>query len=56
MRCGLTVARVADLQFISTFDFWWRVVVVTMASCVPVYLIKIIHRKLNPPTWTKLRT
>jgi phospholipid-translocating ATPase len=50
-----TCAWLIDLQFISTFDFWWRVVAVTMASCVPVYMVKIIHRKLNPPAWTKLR-
>eukprot|EP01094_Clydonella_sp_ATCC50884_P010690 TRINITY_DN20543_c0_g1_i1.p1 TRINITY_DN20543_c0_g1~~TRINITY_DN20543_c0_g1_i1.p1 ORF type:complete len:603 (-),score=158.32 TRINITY_DN20543_c0_g1_i1:134-1705(-) len=44
-----------DLAFIMTWDFWWKVVTLTCCSCLPVYIMKLIVRKLNPPAWTKLR-
>lgn len=43
-----------DLPFILTFDFWWKSIVITIASCLPVIIGKLIHTKVNPPVWSKL--
>ena len=44
-----------DISFISTIGFWWRVVVVTVVSCLPPYLSKFLKRKLDPPSYIKVK-
>lgn len=43
-----------DITFIASWGFIWRVVLVTMVSCLPIYLFRFIKRKLDPPSYTKL--
>jgi len=43
-----------EISFIKTFDFWWRVVVITLVSCLPLYLGKYIKKKYDPPSYLKL--
>ncbi|KAL0482155.1 phospholipid-transporting ATPase IIB [Acrasis kona] len=43
-----------DVPFILTFDFWWKVVVITLASCLPISIIKVAQRYINPPSYSKL--
>lgn len=43
-----------DITFITTWAFIWKVLVITLLSCLPVYLTKFIKRKLDPPAYSKL--
>jgi len=43
-----------ELSFIKTSDFWWRVIVITLVSCLPLYLGKYIKKKYDPPAYLKL--
>lgn len=43
-----------DLAFITSTDFWWKVVVMTVVSCLPLYILKFLQRKITPPTYSKL--
>jgi phospholipid-translocating ATPase len=43
-----------DISFITSWGFVWRVFVITAISCLPVYLGKLIKRKLDPPAYAKL--
>ena len=44
----------SDITFILTWDFMWKVVIVTLVSCLPVYLAKYIKQKYDPPAYSKL--
>ncbi|XP_018026166.1 probable phospholipid-transporting ATPase IIA [Hyalella azteca] len=43
-----------DLAFITSTDFWWKVIVITLVSCLPLYVLKFLQRKITPPTYSKL--
>ncbi|KAF2361694.1 P-type ATPase subfamily IV [Trinorchestia longiramus] len=43
-----------DLTFITSTDFWWKVIVITLVSCLPLYILKFLQRKITPPTYSKL--
>lgn len=43
-----------DLEFILTWRFLWKTCVITLISCVPLYLIKYVKWKYSPPSYTKL--
>jgi phospholipid-translocating ATPase len=43
-----------DVPFILTWDFWWKVVVITLASCVPIVVTKLVQRWISPPSYSKL--
>ncbi|KAI9294229.1 phospholipid-translocating P-type ATPase [Neoconidiobolus thromboides FSU 785] len=43
-----------DLNFICTFGFIWKVMAITAVSCFPLYVIKVLNRIFNPPSYTKL--
>ena len=43
-----------DLAFITSADFWWKVIVMTVISCLPLYILKFLQRKITPPTYSKL--
>ncbi|EFX85164.1 hypothetical protein DAPPUDRAFT_314296 [Daphnia pulex] len=57
---GLYVASLAlfheffDSQFIRTADFVWKVCVITVISCLPLYILKCLHKKFSPPSYSKL--
>jgi len=43
-----------DLAFIASADFWWKVIVITLVSCLPLYILKLLQRTITPPTYSKL--
>uniref|UniRef100_A0A3B1IPE6 Phospholipid-transporting ATPase n=1 Tax=Astyanax mexicanus TaxID=7994 RepID=A0A3B1IPE6_ASTMX len=43
-----------DLSFITTRTFLWKVCVITLVSCLPLYIIKYLKRKFSPPSYSKL--
>ncbi|XP_029778615.1 probable phospholipid-transporting ATPase IIB [Suricata suricatta] len=43
-----------DLAFITTVTFVWKVSAITMVSCLPLYVLKYLKRKLSPPSYSKL--
>ncbi|KAK1337546.1 hypothetical protein QTO34_002178 [Cnephaeus nilssonii] len=61
MACGLPdrlshspVFLPADLAFITTMTFLWKVSAITVVSCLPLYVLKYLKRKLSPPSYSKL--
>jgi phospholipid-translocating ATPase len=43
-----------DLGFVLSWGFVWKVGVITVVSSSPLYAIKFVRMKLNPPSYTKL--
>ncbi|XP_018322977.1 probable phospholipid-transporting ATPase IIB isoform X2 [Agrilus planipennis] len=43
-----------DSEFIRTFDFFWKVLAITLVSCLPLYILKFLRKKFSPPSYTKL--
>uniref|UniRef100_A0A8D8VQQ7 Phospholipid-transporting ATPase n=1 Tax=Cacopsylla melanoneura TaxID=428564 RepID=A0A8D8VQQ7_9HEMI len=43
-----------DASFIQTYDFLWKVLVITLVSCFPLYVIKFLRKKFSPPSYSKL--
>ncbi|XP_019498906.1 PREDICTED: probable phospholipid-transporting ATPase IIB isoform X2 [Hipposideros armiger] len=43
-----------DVAFITTAPFVWKVSAITVVSCLPLYLLKYLKRKLSPPSYSKL--
>jgi len=44
----------SDAAFIQTTDFLWKVVLITLVSCLPLYILKILRKKFSPPSYSKL--
>ncbi|XP_054549958.1 probable phospholipid-transporting ATPase IIB isoform X5 [Talpa occidentalis] len=45
-----------DVAFITTTPFLWKVSAITVVSCLPLYILKHLKRKLSPPSYSKLTT
>lgn len=45
-----------DIAFITTATFLWKVSAITVVSCLPLYILKHLKRKLSPPSYSKLST
>ncbi|XP_034948084.1 probable phospholipid-transporting ATPase IIB isoform X2 [Chelonus insularis] len=43
-----------DAEFITTTGFLWKVLVITLVSCLPLYVLKFLRKKFSPPSYTKL--
>lgn len=43
-----------DEQFIQTASFMFKVIGLTLVSCLPLYVLKFLHRKISPPSHCKL--
>jgi len=43
-----------DLSFILTWGFVWKVAVITAVSSFPLYIVKILQRRYDPPSYSKL--
>lgn len=43
-----------DTSFLLTLDFVWKTVVITAASCIPLFLAKLMQRWCAPSSYTKL--
>ena len=43
-----------DAQFLKSWDFVWRVSVVTLISCLPLGILKFLRVTFKPPVQQKL--
>uniref|UniRef100_A0A2K6KGT2 Phospholipid-transporting ATPase n=2 Tax=Rhinopithecus TaxID=542827 RepID=A0A2K6KGT2_RHIBE len=43
-----------DVYFITTLSFLWKVSVITLVSCLPLYVLKYLRRRFSPPSYSKL--
>ncbi|XP_059477594.1 probable phospholipid-transporting ATPase IIB isoform X2 [Neocloeon triangulifer] len=43
-----------DSEFIQTPQFLWKVTVITLVTCLPLYILKFLRRKFSPPIYSKL--
>ncbi|ETE66118.1 putative phospholipid-transporting ATPase IIA, partial [Ophiophagus hannah] len=43
-----------DVYFITTLSFLWKVTVITLVSCLPLYVLKYLRRRFSPPSYSKL--
>uniref|UniRef100_A0A8C0KRR5 Phospholipid-transporting ATPase n=1 Tax=Canis lupus dingo TaxID=286419 RepID=A0A8C0KRR5_CANLU len=43
-----------NVAFITTVTFVWKVSAITVVSCLPLYVLKYLKRKLSPPSYSKL--
>jgi len=44
-----------DGKFLMSTQFMWKTLAITLLSCVPLVLLKLIRRRLAPPVFTKLQ-
>ncbi|XP_073069360.1 probable phospholipid-transporting ATPase IIB isoform X8 [Manis javanica] len=51
---GLSFGAFLDVAFITTVTFVWKVSAITVVSCLPLYVLKSVKRKLSPPSYAKL--
>lgn len=47
-------SSVPDVYFITTVSFLWKVTVITLVSCLPLYILKYLRRRFSPPSYSKL--
>uniref|UniRef100_A0A8C0UWD8 P-type phospholipid transporter n=1 Tax=Cyanistes caeruleus TaxID=156563 RepID=A0A8C0UWD8_CYACU len=45
---------VTYVYFIATLSFLWKVTVITLVSCLPLYVLKYLRRRFSPPSYSKL--
>ena len=50
----LTLKNEFEMAFVWSFSFLWKVTLITAFSCIPLYLIKVIHHIWKPANYTKL--
>lgn len=43
-----------DPIFLRTWNFFWKVLVITSVSCIPLYIAKFLRKKFSPPVYAKL--
>ena len=43
-----------DLDFVLTYNFWWKTAIIVLVSSFPLYLIKVVHARVAPPSYSKL--
>jgi len=43
-----------DSEFTLSLNFLWKVVAITLASCLPLYILKFLRTKFSPPSYSKL--
>lgn len=43
-----------DEQFITSVPFYWKTLVITLVSCLPLYVLKMLRKKFAPPNYSKL--
>ncbi|KAL4235196.1 ATP synthase subunit 9 [Mactra antiquata] len=43
-----------DPVFLGTWNFFWKVLVITSVSCIPLYIVKFLRKKFSPPVYAKL--
>lgn len=48
------IFSLTDVYFIATLSFLWKVSVITLVSCLPLYVLKYLRRRFSPPSYSKL--
>jgi phospholipid-translocating ATPase len=43
-----------DLIFVTSPEFVWKTLVITLVSCLPLYILKFLKHRLAPPSYAKL--
>lgn len=43
-----------DLDFVLTYSFWWKTLIIVLVSSFPLYVIKAVHARVAPPSYSKL--
>ncbi|KAH3772802.1 hypothetical protein DPMN_174149 [Dreissena polymorpha] len=43
-----------DPIFLGTWSFFWKFLVITAVSCIPLYIAKFLRKKFSPPVYAKL--
>ncbi|CAH0722948.1 unnamed protein product, partial [Brenthis ino] len=44
-----------DADFIRHWEFWWKVTTITLVSCLPLYIVKYMHRKWSNRQYKNIR-
>lgn len=44
-----------DLNYITSFSFFWQLILILILSLFPIWLIQTINRKLRPPSYAKVQ-
>ncbi|XP_048481899.1 probable phospholipid-transporting ATPase IIB [Plutella xylostella] len=44
-----------DADFIKHWDFWWKVTTITLVSCLPLYIVKYMHKKWSNRQYKNIR-
>ncbi|XP_050684592.1 probable phospholipid-transporting ATPase IIB isoform X2 [Leptidea sinapis] len=44
-----------DGDFIRHWNFWWKVTTITLVSCLPLYIVKYMHRKWRMRQYRNIR-
>ncbi|CAF3442994.1 unnamed protein product [Rotaria socialis] len=44
-----------DIRFLESWSFIWRVVTITVISCLPLYILKYVQTQFKPPIHEKLK-
>ena len=44
-----------DLRFLGSMPFWWKFAVIAAVSLLPPYAVKIVGRRLRPPSYRKVQ-
>lgn len=44
-----------DLPFMSTLKFYWQLAVILSVSVVPIWLSKVVYKKIYPPNYAKVQ-
>ncbi|KAK9461708.1 uncharacterized protein V1516DRAFT_622048 [Lipomyces oligophaga] len=44
-----------DLTYFMEGEFYWKTLVALAAALIPIWLVKVIKRKVRPPTYAKVR-
>ncbi|WFD36197.1 P-type phospholipid transporter [Malassezia cuniculi] len=43
-----------NLDFVLTYNFLWKTLIIVLVSSFPLYVIKAVHDRLSPPSYSKL--
>lgn len=44
-----------DLEFMQSFKFYWQSLIIVSTSILPIWLTKIIYKKIYPPNYAKVQ-
>ena len=50
----IPIILIADETFILSWVFAWKTLLITAVSCLPLYFLKFLRKKLSPPAYQKL--